>query len=232
MGRDTHIQELMDDPNCDRTKLIRTYGQFKYVNWLFSRWGSAYKRFILPFLSDKGREYTLLDVGCGMLDVGIYLQKLALRDGFRLKVLGIDPNPIVDELMQTMPLPENVSYRSVFLFDLILENRTFDFVISNHLLHHLNEHETGIFLSEVEKTTEITAVMNDLSRSSISTYLFGLVTFPLRYHSFLHIDGIRSIRRSYTVDEIRLLSGEGWECHAMFPFRYCLQFKSNSVSDG
>lgn len=208
----------MEDPHCDRLKLVRTYSQFKYVNRTFSGWGSIFKKHILPLLIED-RPYTLLDVGCGIMDVSMHLQKLALTHGKKLHVTGIDPNEVTSELMAKTSLPPLATYRSCYLSEVIHDGISYDFVISNHLLHHLQLTDINDMLQEVEVVTKKRAIMNDLTRSYISFVFFGAITLPIRYHSFLHIDGLRSIRRSYTVDELGSLGLKNWRFESKFPFR-------------
>lgn len=208
----------MDEPGCDRTKLVRTYSQFKYVNRAFTGWGSIFKKLILPLLNEN-RQYTVLDVGCGLMDISLHLQKMASEEGKNLHVTGIDPNEVTSALMSEISLPPDAVYRNCYLTELITEGRSYDFVISNHLLHHLNKPGLMEFLGEVEVVTKKRAIMNDLTRSYISYVFFGLLTLPIRYHSFLHIDGLRSIRRSYIIPELEALGMRNWNYHSKFPFR-------------
>jgi 2-polyprenyl-3-methyl-5-hydroxy-6-metoxy-1,4-benzoquinol methylase len=208
----------MDDPHCDRVKLMRTYSQFKFVNRSFTGWKSIFKKYILPLLNED-RQFTLLDVGSGTMDVSLFLQKLVENEGKILHVTGIDPNDVTAELMAKTSLPPLAAYRNCYLSELIKDGESYDFVISNHLLHHLQQPEIVALLGEVELVTKKRAIMNDLSRSYISYIFFGALTLPIRKHSFLHIDGLRSIRRSYRVKEFESLGLKNWRFKSKFPFR-------------
>jgi hypothetical protein len=48
------------------------------------------------------------------------------------------------------------------------------------------------------------------------------VTWPAARRSFLYADGRLSIRRSYTVDELRAAAPAGWQVEAARPFRVLL----------
>jgi 2-polyprenyl-3-methyl-5-hydroxy-6-metoxy-1,4-benzoquinol methylase len=208
---------MMDDPSCDPVKLARTYKQFKFVNRVVSSWGWLFKRHILPELKDTSETYTLLDVGCGLLDNGNYLQELAKINGYTLEIKGIDPNPIIAEMLENDPKTSN--FEEVYLSEIVSRGEKYDFVISNHLMHHLDEKDLHELLADVAFVTKKVAVMNDLRRNIFSYFGFALATFPIKYHSFIHIDGLRSIRRSFRAKELEKIVPSGWKVRHVFPLR-------------
>ena len=48
--RDRHAAERMDDPDCDRQMLERTYAQFHIVNTVVTGWRATYRRHVRPLL--------------------------------------------------------------------------------------------------------------------------------------------------------------------------------------
>ncbi len=219
MKRQPNLTELMDEPGCDPVKLRRTYRQFRFVNRSLCSWKAIFRLHILPQMSDKNRVYTLLDIGSGLMDVGIYLRFLARKHHRKLEVTGIDPNPVVAQMLEEAPPPEGVSFEPVFAEDMVRQNQKFDFVISNHLIHHLRVDEIPAFLETVSQLTRKKAIMNDIKRHILAYVGFALLTWPLRYHSFLHIDGLRSVRRSYTNHELEHYLPEKWKTQTMGLFR-------------
>ena len=66
------------------------------------------------------------------------------------------------------------------------------------------------------------ALHNDLRRSRLAHGAYGLVTRPLAGSSFLHDDGLLSIRRSYRPAELAGVR-PGWSARALGPFRLLLE---------
>lgn len=230
--RNLHLQELMDDPNCDQVKLQRTYSQFKYINSIVTSWRRLYKSSIRPHLINTSHVYTLADVGCGFLDVARHIQKLAKNDGFTLKVTGIDPNPIIAnslEIQSWFTSDDNIEFESCFLADIRKKGKTFDFLISNHLIHHLSDDENRAFFRDAAEVCTGVVVLNDLRRSPVAWILFAIGTLPIRWNSFIHKDGLTSIRRSYKLVEIADLLPEKWEVKRVFPFHYALILEKTRV---
>lgn len=221
MRRHSELSELMDDPDCDPKLLKRTYQLFPYVNRLFSQWSKIYRLEIKPNLVDKNQLYTLLDVGSGLMDNSFLIQKLALKDGFQLKILGVDPNPMLTKLIDEKLKYNQAEFKSSFLHELNPSD-TFDFVISNHLLHHLQPNEVKSFLDEVKSRTKIKAIMSDIHRSRIAWLAFAVIMFPFRYSTFVQQDGLTSIKRSYKPDEMQKIAKDDWKIRKLFPYKYSL----------
>lgn len=242
--RDTELRELMDSPDCDPVKLRRTYRQFGFVNRIFASWKSIFGWYILPDMlvaasnakttpstASTKISFTLLDVGCGVLDNGLFLQELAKRHDIELHVTGVDPNPTTADLLKERKLPINVHFEQCYLSEVVDRGQKYDYVISNHLMHHLDDEVLKMNLHEAAQCANRMVVMNDLRRSPISWLFYGIFTLPVRWHSFLSIDGMRSIRRSYTPSELRALINDleadsktssaivKWNVDKVWPFR-------------
>lgn len=222
--RDGDLRELMDDPGADPAALRRTYRQFRLVNRLVSRWRRMYRHDIRPLLSAE-RETTLLDVGCGGGDVARALAGWADRDGLRLRVTGVDPDPrAYAYAVGSADGLAAVDFRCCTSTDLVAEGRHFDVVISNHLLHHLDDHELATLLADSEALTRRLALHNDLLRSRVAYAVFNRLSRLAGTESFLRTDGLRSIRRSYRPSELAAAVPKGWRVRPVFPFRLLLRW--------
>lgn len=226
MKRDYNITELMDDPDCDPLKLLRTYKQFSFVNKMFSNWKKIYKQIIRPRLTDKSITYTLLDVGCGLMDNSRFIQKLALQDGYKIDITGLDPNPIVSQYFNKKIINKSETFKPSYLHELDSDLK-FDFVISNHLIHHLNNSEITKIHLEIAKRTKIIAIMNDIHRSVWAYVGFSIITLPYTGWTFIHTDGRRSIKRSLDIDELSSLLPNDWSIASIFPFRLLSVYESS-----
>lgn len=230
-SRDTGLREKMDDPDCDPEALRRTYRQFGRLNRLISRWGSIYARHIRPVMVARpDREYTLLDVGSGGGDLAIRLAGLASDEGFRLQVTGADPDPRAHAYARSRPHPATVRFRRTTAGELLEEGLTYDFVISNHLIHHLDRAELERILRESERLCRCKVLFCDIERSDIGWLLFNLFSRPLFRRSFITEDGLTSIRRSYTRSELQQAAGDAWRTDTIFPCRLLLHKRCNGSS--
>lgn len=217
--------EIMDSPLCDPAMLTRTYRDFRVVNAVVSGWRGIYRRSIRPALSTT-TETTLLDVGSGGGDVSRALARWALRDGLRLRVTGIDPDARAHAFATGRPPTAGLSFRRALSSDLVAEGARFDFVISNHVLHHLDGAELNALLADSEVLARRRVLHADLERSIYAYLGFAVSTWPFFRHSYIRPDGLTSIRRSYTVHELWAAAPAGWVVSRGRPSRLVLGWKA------
>lgn len=210
--------EEMDRPDCDPRRLDRTYAQFGVVNAVVSGWRRTYASLLRPEFS-RDRTNTLLDVGSGGGDLPRALARWARRDGFRLEVTGIDPDERAHAYATARPSLPGLSFRRALSSELVAEGATFDAVVSNHVLHHLDDGQFTGLLDDTEQLTRRVAVHSDIARHRLGYALFSAGTLPLP-SSYIRADGLTSIRRSYTPDELRsaIAGRDDWQVRTAAPF--------------
>ena len=219
--RDPAAVEEMDRPDCDPEKLRRTYAQFWLINSVVSGWRRNYVRYLRPQF-DSGRTNTLLDIGSGGGDVPRMLARWARRDGLRLEITGIDPDPRAHAFASSRPALPGLSFRRAFSSELVAEGRTYDVVISNHVLHHLTDGEFSVLLADSEVLGRRLSLHGDIERSRWGYALFSAGTLPFFPGSFIRQDGLTSIRRSYTAAELAAAAPPGWRCLQQRPWQNLL----------
>lgn len=217
--RDTQLTELMDDPECDPVRLRRTLRRFGTVNRLVSGWGAVYRTQLRPALARTPGPARLLDIGCGAGDVLRRLVHLARRDGFKLSGVGIDPDDRALAVARTARAPEGVTFRTAQSRELVAEGDRFDFVVSNHLLHHLSAPQLDDLFTDSEALTDGLCVHSDIARGRLAYAAYAVGVTPLAPGSFLRVDGLRSIRRSFTRDELASQVPSGWIAQQPSEFR-------------
>lgn len=226
--RDPDLKEAMDHPEADVGMLHRTYRRFELVNRLLAKWAVLYTHRIRPSLK-PGVPNTLLDVGCGGGDIATYLWRRAKEDGFDLRVTAIDPSASVEAFLKSHPLPAEISYRKTTTTELLAERQSFDFVISNNVLHHLHPDEVVSLLDQCLRLAKVRVICNDLVRSRTAWFLFAIASIPFSIGNFIRCDGLISIRRSYRRHELLQLLPGGWSVQHLFPFRL-LVMRSRSAT--
>jgi 2-polyprenyl-3-methyl-5-hydroxy-6-metoxy-1,4-benzoquinol methylase len=218
LRRAADLTELMDAPDVDTDVLFRTYERFRLVNRLLARWDSTYAEHIRP-LFKPGQTLRILDVGCGAGDVALHLRQRCLQDGFLPEITLIDPSPHSEAYFKNRPLPDGVRYLRTTSAELAASGAQFDVVISNHLLHHLSESDVVAVLGDSLRLATRRVVFSDLDRNALAWAFFALFAWPIAIGTFIHTDGMRSIRRSYQRQELIDLLPGGWSVHRQFPFR-------------
>ena len=218
--RATDLRELMDDPGCDLARLERTYRQFDVVNRLVSGWRRLYLDTLRPVLA-RSADPTLLDVGFGGGDIPRHLARWAERDGLAVRVTAVDPDPRATVYVRGRA--GGVDYLQATSADLVDAGRRFDVVVSNHLLHHLEPAGLQRLLADSERLATRLALHNDLRRSRLAYAAYGVATRPLARSSFVHVDGLLSLRRSYVPAELADVR-PGWRVEPRRPYRLLLRW--------
>jgi len=208
----------MDDPDCDLAALRRTYAQFRVVNRLVAGWRPIYRRRLRPILS-RTTPTTLLDIGSGGGDVPRALARWAARDGLRLEITAIDPDPRAHAFATERPAVAGVTFRQASSGELVEEGCRFDVVTSNHVLHHLDGRELAGLLGDSDRLADRLVVHNDIARSRWAYLGYAVASRPFGRRSFIHVDGTLSIRRSYQPAELADALPAGWRAVPQFPAR-------------
>ncbi len=196
--------ELADADQDRLDRLRRTIRQFKIINTLLS--GSRRllrEHFFRIMEQDPDREYSLLDVGAGGCDIAIWAACEARRRGLKLRITALDNDrnslPVAYQAIRDYP------EISIVEGDARELNRlgSFDFVFSNHFLHHLDWDEIKAFLDSILPRTRIKFLMNDLHRSRWAYLGFTIFSGLLTRGSFHFDDGRLSIKRGFLPEELR-----------------------------
>jgi 2-polyprenyl-3-methyl-5-hydroxy-6-metoxy-1,4-benzoquinol methylase len=152
---------------------------------------------------DRQRIYTLLDVGAGGCDIAIRAAREARERGLKLNITALDNDarilPIAYQAARDYPEICIIEGNALELSRL----GSFDFVFSNHFLHHLAWDDIKIFLERIIAQTRLAFVMNDLKRSNWAYLGFTIFSGLLTRRSFHFYDGRLSIRRGFLAEELR-----------------------------
>lgn len=214
----------MDDPDCDRESLFNTYRQFGRINRMLSGWRQIYKTHIRPRYAGSTRPLTLLDIGFGGGDIPLSLARWAGNDQIGLDITAIETDQRAVDFAAELSVPANVTFAHCSSTDLLGRGARFDIVISNHLLHHLDETEMNRILQEARELSSELVLFNDLERSDLGYMLFNIFSRPLFQSSFITHDGLLSIKRSYTLQELQDRVPQEWDVQRLFPFRLLLKY--------
>ncbi|MDZ7689686.1 MAG: methyltransferase domain-containing protein [Balneolaceae bacterium] len=222
--RATKLTERMDNPDCDRHELFNTYEQFSVINSLISQWGRIYSRYIRPFALKNGRSCSILDIGFGGGDIPLKLAKWCGKDSISPKITAIDTDQRAFKFINQFEFPESISFELKSSTELARKGHQFDFVISNHLLHHLSGDIFFSILEEAKILSSHQVLFNDIERSDLGYLLFNVLSRPIFRSSFITQDGLTSIKRSFTRKELAEIAPYGWRVKKLFPYRLLLTY--------
>ncbi len=202
--RNTSDKEKLESEDVDPDLFRRTIRQFRLINYLFSANSRLLRKHFFTIMEQHpDRVYTLLEVGAGGCDTALWAAREARRRGLRLNIVALDNDartlPIASHAIGDYPEIRIVEGNALKLGGL----GPFDFVFSNHLLHHLDWDDIRIFLDSVIARTRLAFVMNDLKRSNWAYLGFTLFSGLVTRRSYHYFDGRLSIRRAFLPGELR-----------------------------
>ncbi|KJQ54859.1 methyltransferase domain-containing protein [Microbacterium sp. SA39] len=233
--RDVDVRELMDDPHADERMLARTYGRFAFVNALVSRPGLIYRRDIRPRAVAAARPLRILDIGTGGGDLCRFLAGRLRHEGLAAEITALDVDERAIRWAVAHDRGAGVTYRAALSTALVDAGETFDVVLSNHVLHHLDERDLQTVLDDSRRLLAPggLAAHHDIARGRLPYALFSAATWPLSRNllaeSFIRVDGLLSIRRSFTVAELAAIAPRGWQVRGGAPFRIELRWEADGA---
>jgi 2-polyprenyl-3-methyl-5-hydroxy-6-metoxy-1,4-benzoquinol methylase len=216
--RATDVVELMDEPDCDSARLANTYRDFDRVNGVVSGWRGLYIRHLRPVLREAGSGATVLDIGCGGGDLLRRFARWTEQDGLTPCFVGTDPDLRAIQFARSETNPGNVCFVRASASELVSAGERFDIVLSNHVLHHLPDADVSALCVDSTRLATRLALHADIHRHPLAYAGFPLLGGWFR-ESFILEDGLLSIRRAFTPDELRQIVPSGWHVQEAFPFR-------------
>jgi len=200
------IPELMDDPSCDETALLRTVAGFRLLNRWATRYRSVLKKWILSDMLEAPRQkYRVADLGAGGCDIAVWLLDASRRLGLDVRVLAIEGDSRIAAYARRF-------YGEVPGLRVLETDATdldaiggVDYVIGNHFLHHLRDGELERLLKGLAAMPLRRFVFNDLRRSYCAYWFHAVAASAVFPRTFAARDGCRSIRRGFKAGELRAL---------------------------
>lgn len=217
--------EYLDDPGVPAATRLRSIRDVVRSNTLLGG-ANALMREVARALPGAG-AVTMLDVGSGLADLPRRAVRLAEARGVRLETIGCDA-------AQALLVAARGDLTHAVCADaLALPFRTgsVDLVVCSQLLHHFERDDAVRLVREMHRVARRAVIVSDLRRSWIAMAGFWLVSFPLRFHPITRHDGVLSVLRGFTADELRGIVREatgaaprvrghpGWRLTAYAPAR-------------
>ncbi|MBV6522391.1 MAG: hypothetical protein MNPFHGCM_02539 [Gemmatimonadaceae bacterium] len=192
--------EYLDSPDVDPALRQRSHRDIRLSNTLFG----GLRAFLLEFeriVPDLPQRATLLDIGTGAGDMPAQSVQLARRHGIELTAIGLDAVPAL-VVSTTRRIPLGVCAHALAL---PFAARSIDVVCCSQLLHHFDDANALIALGELHRVARRYVIVSDLRRNWLAVAGLWGASFPLGFHPVSRHDGVVSILRGFTIEELRAL---------------------------
>jgi ubiquinone/menaquinone biosynthesis C-methylase UbiE len=189
--------ELLDCPAADDPLVLRTVADISVSNTVFQGARAAVAEIArcFPLLPSTA---TLLDVGTGVGDIPGMAQRSAATQGISLSTIGVDTQPALVTRARER-LSHTICANGLAL---PLADDSVDIAMCSQTLHHFRDGDALALLRELNRVARMMVVVSDLRRSWVAAGGFWLASFPLRFHAVTRHDGVVSVMRGFTRDEL------------------------------
>jgi len=189
--------ELLDDPNVDPADRHRAQDDIRRSNvWLGGLRAALTE---LRAVIAPHENMVLLDVGTGLADILAGASRDVRRVGGSITTIGVDG--AISLLAAARDTTTGMVCADAFA--LPFRDRSVDVALCSQLLHHFADADIERLLCELDRVSRRAVVVCDLRRSWFAAVGFWLVSFPLRFHPITRHDGVVSVLRGFTADELR-----------------------------
>lgn len=215
LARRADLTELLDEADVDPGELDRNLHDLARLNRLLGG-TDASVRAIRHLVRDR-EEVRIVDIGAGMGDMALAFA----RHGWRTVA--------ADSHSQVLHLARRATAHEPFVEVVAADARRLpyaddDFDVSHCslLLHHLDPADAVAVLSEMARVARHGVVINDLRRGAFPIVATGVMVALLGRCRATRVDGLRSVRRAYTLAErAELLDEAGlevrWRSNRLMP---------------
>ena len=192
--------ETLDDPHISADVRRSAMNDVVRANALFGGTRSVLQAFreILPMLPASA---ALLDVGTGLGDIPLAAARAAGARGVTLDPIGVD-------VAETLLRRARAGLTGAIAGDarrLPVAQGGVDVVTCSQLLHHFVEADALVVLRELHRVSRGWVLVSDLRRSWLAAAGFWLASIALRFHPVARRDGVTSVLRGFTADELEAL---------------------------
>lgn len=230
--------ELLDHPECLTTaEVAENLADIARLNRLGATRAIVAEVAAFVRHPEARRPLHVLDLGTGGADVPVALTRWAHARGHDVRILGVDWKPEV--LACARRATRGQPGVRLLLADarrLPLRPGSVDVTLCSLLLHHLREDEVVTLLGAMMEASRLGFVVSDLRRGRLAYLAAWLATRAISGNRVTRHDGPLSVRRAYTLAELRRLSAAAglatirWRRSA--PFRVIGAYRRGTSRDG
>ncbi len=191
--------EIMDDFSVQGEELHDALNKIAAINKLLGG-NNVTLNGIKKLLENISSEQviTIADIGCGNGDMLRMLSDYAIGKGLKFNLMGIDANDnTVIHARQLSEKYANISYRCVDIFSTEFATIKYDIVLCTLTLHHFKDAEIESVLRIFKSNATIGVVINDLHRSRVAYFLFGIICNIFSLKRLPREDGLTSILKGF-----------------------------------
>jgi SAM-dependent methyltransferase len=193
--------EILDDPDVDDRLRARSLADVARSNTIFGGSRAVQAELEGALAATGARSLSLLDVGTGIGDIPARVKETWRARGLAITAFGIDISPcllhdaraggLIPICADALALP--------------IASKSVDIVICSQTLHHFETSDAIALLRELDRVARVRVIVSDIRRSWLAAAGIWLASYPLGFHPVSRHDGVVSVLRGFTPDELSQL---------------------------
>jgi hypothetical protein len=189
--------EILDDPSTDSALAVRSLRDVAKANFLFGGRRAIIAELDRVLPADRS-SVSLLDVGTGLGDIPASATARYKRKQVTLTTIGVELDAA---------LAHEASARCTHAvvgsaMQLPFRAGSIDIVTCSQVLHHFAGNDAMALVRECTRVARQAVIVGDLRRSWLAVAGLWASSFLLGFHPVSRHDGIVSILRGFTVDDL------------------------------
>lgn len=216
----------MDDLQMEGPELAKTLDQLSLINNWLGGAGPSVNGVAQLIRRSTQVEYTIADIGSGAGDTLRAIAKWGRKKKLKLKLIGFDANAYCVDYAQQMAkdYPE-IRFEQADCFAERFYQQEFDIVHCGLFLHHFTDEQLLDMLPRFCQMAKLGMVVNDLHRSKIAYFLFQIVCTVFRSSAMVRHDGLVSIKRSFTRQDLKQILPISPFIHSEINWRWAFRYQ-------
>ncbi len=216
------LTEMMDDPEVDSMLFKKNLRELDILNWFLG--GHAVSLEGVKNLLEKGKLYTIVDLGCGSGDTLRHLAQWGRRKRIRARFVGVDANENAIGYLKEKCIGYPEITGVVKDYETFLKTSPVaDIYLCSLFCHHLDDGQL-VNLFRALKQAKTGFVINDLRRSGLAYYCTWLFTRLFNGTMLSKNDGPISVLRAFTKSELEHLLKEAGCTNVIIKKRWLFRF--------
>ncbi|NVO11834.1 MAG: methyltransferase domain-containing protein [Bacteroidales bacterium] len=198
-------KEMLDSPDISKELLFQNLQELDILNRRLGGHSTTIQG-IKKLVNDNIKTYHIVDLGCGSGDTMIFIATWARKNGYIVKLTGIDINAAVIDYMNQhcVDYPEINGVVSDYR-EFLKSAEHIDIVHCSLFCHHLNDNELFELFKWFKHNLKVGFVINDLQRSRMAYYCVQIFTHIFNGSLLSKNDGPISVLRGFKVNELKSL---------------------------
>ena len=223
----TNKAEIMDDFDLKGEELKKTLYDLDNINkWLGGN--QITLKGVKKLLKDKSRdvEYVIVDVGCGNGAILREVAKWGRKEGYKLKLTGIDANPYAIEIAYELSgTYKEIDFKAIDIFGKEFSLLKYDILLCTLTLHHFKDSQVLNLMQLFTRQSQIGVVINDLHRSSLAYRLFQAFCAVFINNEIARKDGLTSILRGFKRKDLEEFAEKIPAAHQEIKWKWAFRFQ-------